>query len=65
METITIAREEYEDLLQTAAKVELIEEVIHPPELSTEIKQRLAEARKVPDQELLTHEEIKRKYHLR
>ena len=61
METITIPKEEYLHLKETAQKVLLIEEVMHPPELSQEIKAELAKARKVPSQELLSTIEMKRK----
>ena len=59
METVTISKAEYEQLMETLAKVELIEEVLHLPELSIETKHRLTKARAVPDSELLSQEEIK------
>ena len=62
METVTIAKEVYEQLCQKAAKVEIIEEVLHQPELSEGIIQELAQAQAVPDAELISHKEMKRKY---
>ena len=61
MEAITISREEYESLKATASKISIIEEVIHQPELSAEILFVLEEARKVPDSQMVSHEEMKRK----
>lgn len=61
-ETVCIPREEYERLKRYELVVEIIEETIHQPELSEEIKEELAEAREVPDSELLDHEEVKRRY---
>ncbi len=42
MDTVTIPREEYEELIQLAAKVEQIDEVIHEP-MNELIKKRLRE----------------------
>ena len=61
METITILREEYERLHQIAAKISIIEEVIHQPELSDEIKEELKKARAVPDSKLIDHQQLKKK----
>ncbi len=62
METITIAKEEYLHLKEIAAKVLIIEEVIHQPELSRETKADLLEARKMPAAKLMSTAEIKRKF---
>ncbi len=62
METVTISKEEYEELLTKAAKVDIIEDVVHQPELSEDIIQELAKARRVPDSQLVSHAEMKRKY---
>lgn len=62
METVTIAKEEYLQLKENAAKVLIIEEVLHQPELSTQIKANLIEARKIPVAQLMSTAEIKRKF---
>ncbi len=62
METITIAKQEYEELLGKAAKVDIIEDVMHQPELSEEIIQELRRARHLPDSQLVSTAEMKRKH---
>ena len=58
---VTIPREEYDKLVEKVATINIIEEAIHKPELSEEIKKELAEARKVPDSELIDHDEVKKR----
>ncbi|MBU0459882.1 MAG: hypothetical protein KJ597_07195 [Nanoarchaeota archaeon] len=60
-EMISIPRSEYDKLVETSVKVSLIEEVIHEPELSDDVKKEITEARNVPDSELIDHEEVKRR----
>tara|TARA_B100000315_G_C14443383_1_gene525711 strand:+ start:271 stop:462 length:192 start_codon:yes stop_codon:yes gene_type:complete len=58
MEQITIPKAEYEKLKSLAMKIELIEEVIHEPELSVETKKELAEARATSQEEYVDDERI-------
>jgi hypothetical protein len=62
METVTIPKDEYYRLRATASKVNLIEEVIHQPELSEEAIKELAKARATSRKEYISDKEMEKEF---